>query len=200
VGTILLWSTQKRSKDIASKRSAGSVTEWMEADPRQISFITPLAVSLILFAISAFLNISRNSGSLIIPVWLFNVFAITTVMASLWLGITLLRKKDARINFGLITLAIFAVLNGIVLALITINQNFRTPFLTVPGIMSLVAGIFLVFQAETWKHLRTITLACFLILIFPIYFGIDDTIGTPVFSIITTGFALLSGIFFFLRK
>jgi hypothetical protein len=103
-------------------------------------------------------------------------------------------------NFGLLTLAIFAVLNGIVLALITINPNFSTPFLTIPGIMSLVAGIFLVFQAETWKHLRTITLAGFLILIFPIYFGIDDTIGTPVFSIITTGFALLSGIFFFLRK
>ena len=47
---------------------------------------------------------------------------------------------------------------------------------------------------------RTITLAGFLILICPIYFGIDETIGTHSFSIITAGFALLSGIFFFLRN
>jgi hypothetical protein len=200
VGTILLWSTQKRSKDIASKRSASSVTEWMQSDPRQTSFVTPLAVSLLLFALVAFLNISRDSGFLSIPDRLFNVFAITAVMASLWLGIALLRKKDVRMNFGLLTLAIFAVLNGIVLALITINPNFSTPFLTVPGIMSLVAGIFLVFQAETWKHLRTITLAGFLILIFPTYFGMDEMLGTHTFSIITLGFALLSGIFFFPRK
>jgi hypothetical protein len=200
VGTILLWSTQKRSKDIASKRSASSVTEWMQSDPRQTSFVTPLAVSLLLFALVAFLNISRDSSFLSIPDWLFNVFAITAVMASLWLGIALLRKKDVRMNFGLLTLAIFAVLNGIVLALITINPNFSTPFLTVPGIMSLVAGIFLVFQAETWKHLRTITLAGFLILIFPTYFGMDEMLGTHTFSIITLGCALLSGIFFFPRK
>ena len=200
VGTILLWSTQKRSKDIASKRSASSVTEWMQSDPRQTSFVTPLAVSLLLFALVAFLNISRDSGFLSIPDRLFNVFAITAVMASLWLGIALLRKKDVRMNFGLLTLAIFAVLNGIVLALITINPNFSTPFRTVPGIMSLVAGIFLVFQAETWKHLRTITLAGFLILIFPTYFRMDEMLGTHTFSIITLGFALLSGIFFFPRK
>ena len=200
VGAILLWSTQKRSKDIASKRSASSVTEWMQSDPRQTSFVTPLAVSLLLFALVAFLKISRDSSFLSIPDWLFNVFAITAVMASLWLGIALLRKKDVRMNFGLLTLAIFAVLNGIVLALITINPNFSTPFLTVPGIMSLVAGIFLVFQAETWKHLRTITLAGFLILTFPTHFGMDEMLGTHTFSIITLGFALLSGIFFFPRK
>jgi uncharacterized caspase-like protein len=203
VGTILLWRTQAHSNDIESKRSAGSVTEWMKTDPRQVSFIRSLAVSLILFAIPAFLDVSRDFGFLSIrdaPDWLFNVFAITAVMASLWVGITLLRKKDARINFGLITLAIFAILNGIVLALLTINPALSPHFLTVPAIMSLVAGMFFVFQGETWKHLRTITLAGFLIFIFPIYFGIDDAIGRPVFSIITIGLALLSGIFFFLRK
>jgi hypothetical protein len=200
VGTILLWSTQKRSKDIASKRSASSVTEWMQSDPRQTSFVTPLAVSLLLYALTAFLDISRDSSFLSIPDWLFNGFAITAVMASLWVGITLLRKKDARINFGLISLAIFAVLNGIVLALITINPSLSPHFFTVPAIMALVTGMFFAFQGETWKHLRTITLAGFLIFIFPTYFGIDETLGTHTFSIITLGFALLSGIFFFLRK
>jgi len=172
----------------------------MQSDPRQTSFVTPLAVYLLLFALVAFLAISRDSSFLRIPDWLFNVFAITAVMASLWLGIALLRKKDVRMNFGLLTLAIFAVLNGIVRALITINPNFSTPFLTVPGIMSLVAGIFLVFQAETWKHLRTITLTGFLILTFPTHFGMDEMLGTHTFSIITLGFALLSGNFFFPRK
>jgi hypothetical protein len=200
VGAILLGRTRETSNGIPSKRDASSLTEWMKSDPRQIRFARPLAVSLILFAISALLDVSRNSGFLSIPDWFFNVFAITAIMASLWVGITLILKRDVRMNFGLITLAIFAVLNGIVLALITINPALSPHFFTVPAIMSLVAGVFFVFQGETWKHLRTITLAGFLILIFPIYFGIDDAIGTPAFSIITAGFAFLSGIFFFLRK
>jgi len=200
VGLILLGRRREKSNDFSSPREANSVTQWMESDPRQISFVTPLAVSLILYALLALLDTSRNSGFLSIPDWLLNAFSIIAAMASVWVGIILILKKDTRMNLGLITLAIFAVLNGIVLALITINTDFPSHFFTVPGIMSLVAGMFFVFQGETWKHLRTITLAGFLIFICPLYFGVDETIGIYAFSIITAGFALLSGIFFFLRK
>ena len=66
--------------------------------------------------------------------------------------------------------------------------------------MSLLSGIYFVSQREPWKHLRYIMLSGFLIFISLVYFGVDEVYATNTFSILTGIFALLAGIFFFLRK
>jgi uncharacterized caspase-like protein len=200
LGLMLMWRTRKKSNDFSSTRAANSVTEWIETGPRRNIFILPLSVSLLLYAFLAFLDTSRDTSFLSIPDWLFNASAIITAAASLWVGVSFILKKDAPRNFGFIALAIFAVLNGIIVIIFTVNPDFPTHFFTVPGIMSLLAGMFFVFQRETWKHLRYIILSGFLIFVSPVYFGIDEAMGTHIFSIIAISFALLSGILFFLRK
>jgi hypothetical protein len=200
LGLTLMWRTRKKSNDFSSTLVVNSVTELIETGLRHNILVTTLSVSLLLYGFLAFLSTSSDTGFLSIPNWLLNACAIGTAAASLLVGVSFIQKKEAARNFGVIAFAIFSVLNGIIIISFTVNPDFPTHFFTVPGIMSLLAGMFFVFQRETWKHLRYIILSGFLIFVSPVYFGIDETMGTHIFSIIAISFALLSGILFFLRK
>ncbi|HJR81984.1 MAG TPA: caspase family protein [Anaerolineales bacterium] len=180
--------------------STEPVTELVEADPRQNIFVMLLSIFLILYAFLAFIDASSDSGFLGMPSWLLYATAMVTAIESIFVGITFNLNKDIPRNFGFISFAIFTILNGLVVALNTIIGEFPVNFFNVPGMMALLASLFFVSRGETWKHLRYIMLSCFLIFVGLVYLGIDEVNGTYIFSIITAIFALLAGIFFFLRK
>ena len=200
LGFILLRGTQEKSKDRSSSFAMKSVSELIESDPRQNIFITLLPIFLVLRAFYSFIHASGESGLLSIPDWLQYGGWILTGIASILVGVFTILKKELSGNFGFIAFAIFAVLNGIIAALDALSSDFQTHFYTVPGVMALLAGMFFVSQRETWKHLRYMMLSGFLIFVSLVYFGLDEVNGTYIFSIISAIFALLAGIFFFLRK
>lgn len=66
--------------------------------------------------------------------------------------------------------------------------------------MALLAAVYFATQKTTWSHIRTILFLLYLFLTSLVYFGIDEYNGDYTVSTILGIVALLTGIFFFLRK
>ena len=196
LGTIVLRRMQKKPTEYSSK----PVPEFIEADSRRNIFIMLLSIFLVLFGFVDITNGLNNSGITSISSSLRDTAWTLLGIMSILAGISFFLIKGVPRNFGFVTLAIFLILNGIVIELFAYDSEFSPYFFHIPGTLSLLPTVFFVSQRETRKYLRYIMLSGYLIFVGLVYFGADNVYSTPTFSIIATIFALLAAVFFFLRK
>ena len=200
LGTVLIRMARETPKDFSAARSAKPLTEFIEASPRQNIFILLLSIFLAFYAFRSLMTVFNELGLLTTSDSLQNstwtLYGIISILAS----IAFLLIKGTPRNFGFVTLAVFLLLNGLVIELFAFAHESSTYFFLIPGTMSLLSSVFFVSQQETWKHLRYMMLSGYLIFVSLVYFGVDVAYNTHTVSILASIFALLAAIFLFLRK
>ena len=196
LGAIFIRKRPQEPKDASSVPSVNPFAELTGVDPRRNLFVMLLSISLALYPVVALMvsNIGDISNGLGGIFW--TLLGITSILA----GISFFLIKDTPRNFGFVMLAIFLLLQGIVLELFAFAPGSSVYIFNIAGIMSLLSSVYLVSQQETWKHTRYILLSGYLIFVSLVYLGVDANNGTNTFSILSAIFALLAAIFFFLRK
>jgi hypothetical protein len=199
LGPILIRKTQEKPTDFSAAVVVGSQAELMETGARQNIFVMLLPIYLVLDAFVAFIIVRSEYDSSSIPEFLGNTPWILYGIVGIVAGVSLFLKKEASRNFGFITLAIFLLLNGIIVEMFALKNDYPTYFFLIPGMISLLSGMFIIFQRETWKHLRYILLSGYLIFASVVYFGVSQNYVSNAFSIRAI-FALLAAVFFILRK
>jgi hypothetical protein len=196
LGVILIRRIQEKPKEYSSK----PVTEFIEADPRQNIFVMLLSIYLLLFGFFSIISGLNDSGTMSISSSLQNTTWTLLGIMSILAGVSFFLIKGLPRAFGFVTLAIFLLLNGVVILLFAYDSGISSYFFHIPGALSLLPCVFFVSQRQTRKHLRYIMLSGYLIFLGLVYFGADVVYGTYIFSIVAAIFALLASVFFFLRK
>jgi hypothetical protein len=200
LGSILLRKTQEEQGKDSQAIAAEPLTPFIEANPRQNLFVMLLSIFLIVFGFRSLITVASDSGFFYTPDGLANASWTLYGILSILAGVSFFLTKDMPRNFGLVMLAAFLILNGIIVEVFTFAHESSLYLFNLPGIASLLASVYFVTQRETWKYLRSILLCCYLILVSLVYFGADISYNSFVFSILTVISALLAGVFFFLRK
>jgi hypothetical protein len=201
LGIILMRKTQQKPKSFSPVLPVGSPVELREMEARQNTFFMLLPIFLAFFGLEYLIIVTNDSGLLFLPDWLTNSTWTLYGVLSIAAGLSFFLEKRTPRNFGFVALATFLFLNGMVVELFAFYYSASQPyFFIVPGMMALCAGVFFIAQKETWKSFGYITLSGFLILVGSVYFGIDELIGSLIFSFIAAIFALLASFFFFRRK
>jgi len=197
LGPILMRKTQGKPTDFSASVTIGSQAELMETGARQNIFAILLPIYLVLYAFVAFIVMRSYAFSELLVNASWILYGFVSVLA----GASFIRTKDVSRNFGFVALAIFLLLNGIIVELLfALNPDAALYFFLVPGMMALLSGMFFISQRDTWKNFRYIMLSGYLIFVSLVYFGVDEYYGSNTFSIITAIFAVLAAVFFFLRK
>ena len=200
LGTILLWRGRAKPGDSSASPSREPVAALAEIDPRRNIFGMLLSIFLVLFGFLAVIIALSDADVWYAPEWFTNTAWILSGITSILAGIAFFLVKETPRTFGFLALAIFLLLNGVMVELFAFQPDSSLFFFNVPGIMALLAGLFFVSQKETWRTRSSMALSGYLISVGLLYFGIDDFYDTQIFYIITAIFALLAGVFFFLRK
>jgi uncharacterized caspase-like protein len=200
LGTILLWRGRAKPGDAAASPSGEAVAAFAEIDPRRNIFGMLLSIFLVLFGFLAVIIALSDADIWYASEWFTKTAWILSGITSILAGIAFFLVKETPRTFGLLALAIFLLLNGVMVELFAFQPDSSLFFFHIPGMMALLAGVFFVSQKETWRTRRSMALSGYLILVGLLYFGIDDFYDIQIINILTAIFALLAGAFFFLRK
>jgi hypothetical protein len=198
LGPILMRRIEEKSKDFPSSSPASKTTnEFMEKGARQNVFAMLLSIYLVLAALLSLVIVLRDNSSFL-PDSLKNTSYLFYGIAGVFVGISFIAKKEIPRNFGFITLAVFAFLDGINTELDALLGGYPIDLFSLLGAISLSSGIFFISQREIWenKNVGFMMLSGYLISLGLAYFGIM----LYPFLIIAAIFALLAAVFFFLRK
>jgi hypothetical protein len=171
----------------------------MKGGARQNIFFMILSIYLVLAALLSLIAWLRESALLSLSNSLPNAIFLLYGVAGVFVGVSLISKKEIPRNFGFITLSAFAFLDGITTLLRIFFGNPPTELLWLLGTISLSSGVFFISQGEIWKNKNTgfILLSGYLIAI-----GIRANSYDPahIFFIISALFALPAAIFFLRGK
>jgi hypothetical protein len=200
LGSILLRKTDEDQGKVSEAISAEPLTPFIEANPRRNLFVMLLSIFLIVFAFRTLMTVASDSGLFYTPDGVANASWTLYGILSILAGVSFFLTKDMPRNFGLVMLAFFLLLNGIIVEVFTFAHESSLYLFNLPGIAALLASVYFSTRIETWKYLRSIMLCCFLIFVSLVYFGADISYSSFAFTMLSTIFALLAGIFFFLRK
>jgi FtsH-binding integral membrane protein len=199
LGPILMRKMRENSKDY-SPESPGpnSTIEFMEKGVRQNIFTMLLSIYLVLAALLDLIVVIHDKG----PINLSdvkNTLFILYGIAGVFVGISFISKKEIPRNFGFITLALFALLDGINAELYAFLGDYPIDISSLLGAISLSSGIFFISQREIWENKKVgfMMLSGYLIALSLASFGIVDYYPALIIAAI---FALLAAVFFFRRK
>ena len=201
LGSILMRNVPEESADSPpAPLSPNLIIEYNERGVRQSGFSGLLSIYLGLAAVLSFLAVCYQTGFLNISVSdsLIETSLILYGITGIVFGISSIRKKEIRTNFGFITLAAFAFLDGINSEIYVFQGYSPLDLYPLLGFISLVSGIYFISQRDVWKNksIGFLGLAGYLIAVSAAYFGILY----HAFLIIAAIFALTAAIFFLLRK
>ena len=199
LGPIVMRKIQENSKDFSpGSPGLNSTIEFMEKGARQNIFTMLLSIYLVLAALLDLIVVIHDTGPLNLSD-LKNTSFILYGIAGVFVVISFIYKKEIPRNFGFITLALFALLDGINAALYAFLGDYPMDLSSLLGAISLSSGIFFISQREIWekKNVGFIMLSGYLIALSLASFGIVDFYPALVIAGI---FALLAAVFFFRRK
>jgi hypothetical protein len=184
---------QERSNNSSPVQSdANAAYDFMKTGGRQNIFLMLLSISSLFAALYTFLYLFLH-GSESIPLIIYGI-------ASIFVGIFFVLRKEIPRNFGFFTLAIFLFEDGIQSLLSPFISEYPLFLFTLSGIIALACGTFFITQRETWKNLGIIMLSGYLLLISFAYFGItSESIYNP-FLLVSGFFAFPAAVFIFLGK
>jgi hypothetical protein len=199
LGPILMRKMRENSKGF-SPESPGpnSTIEFIEKGVRQNIFTMLLSIYLVLAALLDLIVVIHDKG----PINLSdvkNTLFILYGIAGVFVGISFISKKEIPRNFGFITLALFALLDGINAELYAFLGDYPIDISSLLGAISLSSGIFFISQREIWENKKVgfMMLSGYLIALSLASFGIVDYYPALIIAAI---FALLAAVFFFRRK
>jgi len=199
LGPILMRKIREKSKDVSPASFSPKLTiEFMETGARQNLFTRILSIDLVLAGLLTPLVVIHDKGLLNVPSAILNTCFLFYGIAGVFVGISFISKKEVPRNFGFITLAVFAFLDGINAGIYAFFSYYPINLLPLLGAISLVSSIFFISQREIWenKNIGFIMLSGYLIFLSLAY---SDIMVYPAL-IISAIFALLAAVFFFLRK
>jgi hypothetical protein len=197
LGSILMRNIRGESADSPPSPLSPNLTiQYNERGVRQSGLSGLLSIYLGLAAVASFLVVCYQTGLLNISVSdsLLETSLILYGIAGVVFGLSSIRKKEIWRNFGFITLAVFAFLDGINSAIYVFLGYFPIDLHALLGFISLASGVFFISQTDVWKNksISFMTLAGYLIATSLAYFGILY----HAFLILAAIFALTAAMFF----
>ncbi|HJS19778.1 MAG TPA: caspase family protein [Anaerolineales bacterium] len=147
VGILLMRNAQPVSQRFSALPATGT---------RRNIFFTLLSSALILGAIS---NVLALLGMWDIVRIFWILYGITAIPA----GISFFVKKDLPRNFGMVSLAVFLILDGINVEGLVINEYYPLYLFTANAIPALASGIYFLARKETWRDFGFLMLSVYLV-------------------------------------
>jgi hypothetical protein len=199
LGPILMRKIQEKSNGLSpGALSPNSTIEFMEKGARQNIFTMLLSIYLVVAALLDLIVVIHDKGPINLSD-LKNTSFILYGIAGVFVVISFIYKKEIPRNFGFITLALFALLDGINAALYAFLGDYPMDLFPLLGALSLSSAIFFISQREIWENKNTgfIMLSGYLIALSLASFDIVDYYLALIIAAI---FALLAAVFFFRRK
>ena len=202
LGPILIKRTQKKAPSGTSLNSIATI-QFMATGARQNIFFMVLSIYLILAALLS-LNIVLDERDILSgPDSLKDAIFMLYGIAGVFVGVSLISRKEIPRNFGFITLGAFAFLDGIGTALYTFIYYESKEFMFLLGTISLSSGLFFISQREIWgrRNIAFILLSGYLIAAAVARFIRPDSWDLAhLFLIVSALFAVPAAVSFFLRK
>jgi len=163
-------------------------------------FFRFLSVFLAFYAFRMLMVVLYESGIINPPDWLQNsswtLYGIISIVA----GVSFFLLEKRPWNLGLISLAIFMLLNGIFVLIFGFFPDTSITYFVLPGILALFTGIYFLFQRQTLKDVGLLILSTCLISIALAYCLTFDSFVNRTLLGVSVIFAIPAAILFFLRK